>query len=302
MLSILIPIYNFDVEPLVQHLHQQGERSGVPFEICCWDDGSELAFRQKNAAVDRLANVSYQTLTKNIGRSAIRNALAKAATYDYLLFLDCDSKVVRAHYLQTYLDHLQADTVLYGGRVYEAQPPADHRLHLHWHYGRQREQTSASERKRQPYHSFMTNNFLIPKAVFEQIGFDESLRQYGHEDTLFGLELRQRSIPILHLDNPLEHLGLESAETFLQKTEQAVENLHQLWQSGKLTEARLLHFFEQCRRLYLIRPLHALFQLAKPWLHSYFLQRHQTNLWLFDFYKLGVFIQHYYNKLSKDLR
>jgi len=294
MLSILIPIYNFDVRPLVQALHRQGEESGVPFEICCFDDCSELAFRQKNAAVDSLAHVNYQTFSKNKGRSAIRNTLAKAAEYDYLLFMDCDSKVVRADYLQTYLSHLQADTVLYGGRVYRAQPPEDVRLRLHWHYGREREQTTASERKQHSYHSFMTNNFLIPKAVFERIGFDESLRQYGHEDTLFGLELRRRNIPVLHLDNPLEHLGLESADTFLRKTEQAVENLHQLWQSGKLTEARLLHFFEQCRRLYLIRPLHALFQLAKPWLQNYFLRQHKTKLWLFDFYKLGIFMQHYY--------
>ncbi|MEL6719415.1 MAG: glycosyltransferase family 2 protein, partial [Bacteroidota bacterium] len=79
-----------------------------------------------------------------------------------------------------------------------------------------------------------------PKAIFQQIQFDESLKQYGHEDTLFGIELKVRQIPILHLDNPLEHIGLEETEVFLAKTEQAIQNLAQLYKQGKAIETKLL--------------------------------------------------------------
>jgi len=294
MLSILIPIYNFDVRELVRELHQQCQSEGIVFEICCFDDQSEVVFQNLNQEIADLENVNYLLQSENLGRSAIRNAMARAAYYDNLLFMDCDSKVVQLNYIKTYLAHLQANTVLYGGRVYDANPPSETALRLHWTYGRVREQSRASERKKQPYNSFMTNNFLIPKSIFQTIRFDESLRQYGHEDTLFGLELRKRSIPIVHLDNPLEHLGLEAAATFLKKTEQGVENLVTLWQSGKLTEAKLLHFFEKCRQLRLLRLLYWLFQLSVPFLRYYFTHRHGTNLKLFDFYKLGVFIENYF--------
>ncbi|MBK9012976.1 MAG: hypothetical protein IPM82_02230 [Saprospiraceae bacterium] len=66
----------------------------------------------------------------------------------------------------------------------------------------------------------MTNNFLIPRQLFLEIQFDETLRQYGHEDTLFGMELARRQVPIVHIDNPLEHIGLEPVDVFLRKTEQ----------------------------------------------------------------------------------
>ena len=41
MLSILIPIYNFDVQELVQKLHQQASLLAIAFEIVCVDDGSQ---------------------------------------------------------------------------------------------------------------------------------------------------------------------------------------------------------------------------------------------------------------------
>ena len=162
--------------------------------------------------------LDMKELSSNQGRSRIRNLLADAAKGQYLLFLDCDSKVVKADYLATYVSALHPDTLLYGGRCYLPTPPADQRYYLHWYYGIHREQQSAEQRQKQPYHSFMTNNFLIPTKQFMAIRFDESLKQYGHEDTLFGMELKNRQVPIVHMDNPLEHTGIEVAEIFLDKT------------------------------------------------------------------------------------
>jgi hypothetical protein len=166
--------------------------------------------------------------------------------------------VVSADFIKNYLDTLKlggnfklppnlpssAGFLVYGGRCYTDQPPADPTLRFHWHYGREREQRTAAERSRSPYHSFMTNNFLIPKAIFIDILFDETLRQYGHEDTLFGMELAKRQGPILHIDNPLEHIGLEPVDVFLLKTEQGIENLVQLKRECKPIQTRLLSAYE----------------------------------------------------------
>lgn len=107
MLSILIPIFNFDVRPLVSDLHGQCEAAGIGYEILCFDDGSTPEFKQKNKEIWKRPNVIYREMPKNLGRSAIRNALGKAARFEYLLFMDCDSRVVSPDFIQKYLDALK---------------------------------------------------------------------------------------------------------------------------------------------------------------------------------------------------
>ncbi|MBI5914293.1 MAG: glycosyltransferase family 2 protein [Bacteroidetes bacterium] len=287
MLSILIPVFNFDIRPLVAALHGQCERSGAAFEILCFDDGSTDGFKTKNREIWKHTNLIYKELPQNLGRSAIRNALGLAARFDYLLFMDCDSLVPDASYLQKYFDHLQPGTVVYGGRSYQPIPPTDPSLYFHWYYGRQREQTTAAQRSKAPYHSFMTNNFVIPRQLFLDILFDESLRQYGHEDTLFGLELARRKVPILHIDNPLEHIGLEPVAVFLEKTKRGVENLARLHKSGKKIETRLLTTFLALKKWGLAGVLSFVFRFSSGWMVKN-LSSKSPNLRVFDFYKLGL--------------
>ncbi len=291
MLSILIPIFNFDIRPLVKDLHDQCEAVGIAYEVVCFDDGSTAEFKQKNQAIWKLPNVIYREMPQNLGRSAIRNTLGHTARFEYLLFMDCDSQVVSPLFIQNYLQNATPNTLVYGGRSYADLPPADPALRFHWHYGRQREQRTAAERSRSPYHSFMTNNFLIPKAIFLDILFDESLRQYGHEDTLFGLELARRQIPILHIDNPLEHIGLEPVEVFLHKTEQGLENLVRLKREGKPIETRLLTMYEQCQKWGIVRLLTVVLKASKSLIVSQ-LKSSNPSLILFDFYKLAQLSSH----------
>lgn len=290
-LSILIPIYNYDVRPLVKALKYQAEKAPMPVEILCWDDASTPEFQTLNASIGPLEGVAYQIMPENLGRSRIRNRLAAAAQYDYLLFMDGDSEVARADYLEQYLAHCKPGQLLYGGRIYQAEPPAQRELRFHWHYGRQREAQPAAERQQQPYHSFMTNNFLLPKALFEPISFDERLLQYGHEDTLFGLELRKRGIPIRHLDNPLIHAGLEPAPVFLDKSVQAIENLAFLYKEGSLSETRLLSVYERLLKWQLAGPLSWGLSGLLPALQRYLTNASTPNLRAFDLYKLGVLLK-----------
>ena len=290
MLSVLIPVYNFDIRPLVNDLHQQCLQLGIPFEICCLDDCSQLDFQQKNREISSLEGVKYEELSVNQGRSRIRNTMADAAAYEYLLYMDCDSKVVRADYIKKYIQNLAEDTLLYGGRVYDPNPPGDPELYFHWLYGISREQMPVDLRSASPYHSFMTNNFLIPKALFQSIRFDERLNQYGHEDTIFGLELRQRGIPIVHLDNPLEHLGLEQVNVFLEKTEKGIANLYFLWQENPLIDTRLLRMAKKLKQWnvdkLVLWVLQQFSSTIKRNLHS-----DRPKMLYFDFFKLLLLLE-----------
>ncbi|MDX2067969.1 MAG: glycosyltransferase [Haliscomenobacter sp.] len=291
MLSILLPIYNYNVTHLVTELRRQAEAEGVVYEICLLDDASSEEFQVSNRDLIRKTNIRYEELPQNIGRSAIRNRLVKMAKFDYLLFMDCDSGVLMPNYIRTYLEVLHPQRLLYGGRAYLPKPPSDPQYLLHWHYGRQREQKDFLERQKNPYHSFMTNNFLIPKSIFSSITFDESLRNYGHEDTLFGMELAKMNIEILHLNNPLLHLGLESASVFLAKTKMAVDNLAQLQQQGKRVETRLSQTYTQLIRWKLLPGVAWGLKMLRPFLLKHLQRPQKVDLRYLDLYKMDLYIQ-----------
>lgn len=286
VLSILIPVYNFEITKLVVDLRDLSIACDITFEIVCFDDGSKKLFKQKNRFVEGLEHIRYKELSENVGRSAIRNQLAQAARYEYLLFMDCDSKVVADDFIKKYVAALAPDTLVYGGRVYADHPPKEKALLFHWHYGRSREQVDFRIRQAKPYHAFQTNNFLIPRRIFLDILFDENLRQYGHEDTLFGFELKNRRIKMLHIDNPLEHLGLETSAVFLEKTSKGIQNLLKLNEAYPFIETKLLRAYRFCQKTGLKYPLAWLYQLNKQ-LVLRRLDAESPNLRWFDFYKLG---------------
>ncbi len=60
MLSILIPVYNFDVRKLVHQLHEQGLLLEIPFEIICVDDASFIEFTEINASIKNLEHLSLK--------------------------------------------------------------------------------------------------------------------------------------------------------------------------------------------------------------------------------------------------
>jgi len=290
MLSILIPVYEFDVNELVQTLHNQCLLAGIDFEILCFDDGSGEGMRRVNRRIKALDKVRYEEMEKNIGRSAIRNALADAARYEFLLFMDNDSGVIREDYIRQYLNHLATDRLLCGGRSYASTPPVDARYYLHWLYGSRREQIPVDIRRQHPWHGFMTNNFVIPKVLFQTIRFDENLVQYGHEDTLFGRELGLRKIEIFHLDNPLEHTGLEDTDTFLKKAKIAVQNLYILNVQYPDLDTRLLRAYRLVKRYRLSAFLrYTLHRLEGVLLTN--LRSMRPSLYVLDVYKLGLLLR-----------
>ncbi len=239
MLSVLIPIYNYDVVKLVDTLQKQCSKLKIAYEILCFDDGSTGEFKRINSQVAGYFAVNYTELSQNLGRAKIRNWLAKSASYDNLLFLDCDSKVSGRNFVKKYISEIGKADIISGGRSYTKSPPRAKSKKLHWLFGVHRESKSAKFRNKHPYLFFHSNNFLVKKSLISKIKFDESVKGYGYEDLLFGQRLKDEGILARHIDNPIQHLGLEKSQHFLKKTSQAIDNLLILKYSGKGIETRL---------------------------------------------------------------
>jgi glycosyltransferase involved in cell wall biosynthesis len=199
-------------------------------EILIGDDGSTPDSRARYLSLED-EGVKVIVSEKNIGRAAIRNKLALEAKGDYLLFIDADTMIpgTAEAYIMKWLEAMPSTRVISGGVLYHASPPGDPDKMLRWKYGRKREQRKASERNKMPYAAFTTFNVLIDKSIFSKLRFNEELKQYGHEDTLFSYQLEKAGINILHIDNGLIHEGLESNREYLNKTKLGIENLSMLY-------------------------------------------------------------------------
>ena len=236
MLSVLIPLMNLNPIGLAESLAGQLLECGKPFEILISDDSAEAGSSIIAPLVEKIPGVRYFKRDTPLGRSANRNFLAREAQYEFLLFIDGDAGMANDNFIKNYLCNLSHDTVLCGGTLYQHQPPENIEFMLRWKYGRQREQTDAKSRQKRPWASFSTFNFLIPAEVFKNICFDETVNGYGHEDTMFGINLHKRGINILHLNNGLFHLGLESAMSYLAKMQESCANLRNLEARNSFTQ------------------------------------------------------------------
>jgi hypothetical protein len=134
---------------------------------------------------------------------------------------------------------------------------------------------------------------MIEKSVFSKIRFDEELKQYGHEDTLMGYQLKKAGIDILHIDNGLLHEGLESNKDFLNKTKLGIENLSMLYDkvTDKKTFSRTVKLIRTYNRLHFFK---LAFVLAGIFIKyrdrmEIRLDSKKISLRLFDFYRVCMF-------------
>ncbi|MGB5419653.1 glycosyltransferase family 2 protein [Algibacter sp.] len=221
-LSICIPVHNFNCIESVKALCEQIENLTTKAEIIVIDDASSIALNELENFDN--PNYSFEKLSKNLGRAKIRNLLGKKAKFSHLLFIDGDSGIPE-NFLKTYIETIKKhpEAVICGGRLHKLI--ANSKKCLRYHYGVKYEDSKALDRQKEPYNGFMTNNFIVTKNILVRIPFNETINTYGHEDTFFGFELETNGISIIHIDNPVTHLELESNNIFIKKTKQAIENL-----------------------------------------------------------------------------
>jgi len=288
-ISILIPNYNGICTSLVSDLQQQVDKLPVHYEILVADDGStDATVITANRAINQLPHCCYLERPQNVGRAAIRNFLATESQYPWLLFIDSDMVVCRNNFLQQYLSHQSqqnhSPVVIYGGVCIGPLQPGN--LRSMYEKSSEHEHTLAC-RLQQPYHDFHTANFMVPRELMLQHPFDLRFRQYGYEDVLFGKQLRQLGIPILHIDNPLSFEKFENNSDFISKTEEGLRTLCQFRTELK-GYSRLLDALTVPPRSYFL-PLLRLWHRLFGGCERRKLTTSHPSLLLFKLYKAGYF-------------
>ena len=194
------------------------------------DDGStDHTAIATNKGIDDMPGCRYILLGENIGRARIRNRLVGEARGEWCIITDCDARVTDSNFINRYLSaacHATEETgVIVGGLANPEHQPGPY-TSLRYRYEKAAEaKRSLPYRQRHPYADFATFNFMARREVLTAIPFCDDLREYGYEDTLMGIELQRKGIGITHIENSLEHTGIEHNSIFLKKTETALHTL-----------------------------------------------------------------------------
>ncbi len=291
MLSILIPTKDYSCRKLVEDLCRQAKECGIDYEIIVGEDGSSPDNMALNAPIAQLPHCRIVVQQPNVGRSRIRNILAREAQGDNIMFIDSDAAAEQNDILLLYTKALREHRVVCGG-LYHSKKPQDGNCTLRHRYELTADrQRGAREREKAPYDRFATFCFAIRRELFLSIEFDESIRNYGFEDTLFGYELRKRGVAIKHIDAPLLHIGLESNYVYLAKVEESLRTLLQL--RDKIAPTTLLRCYTRIESIHLTGAVALAWKIFRPIMRLNLLGKHPS-LTIFNIYKIG-----YYCSLNK---
>ncbi len=296
-LSILIPIFNWDCRQLLTDLHSQALSIDIRFQIVAVDDASTntMLKHQNSSTALSLEFCRYIELTERLDRAAMRNYMAEQADGDFLLFVDCDAGVISSEFLANYIsafdDALKFDgkeKVIVGGLTHSYLRPRPG-MELRYYYEREADKHRSAEYRRQhPYDDFTAFSFLIGKKTFDSIRFDEGITEYGYEDVLFGAELQNKGIEIVHIDNPLVHMGIESSEIYLNKVE---ASLRQAYQLGNIVHkhSKVAIYCRKASEMHMCWAVKLVWKIFYKPIRKNLLGSNPNLKW-FAFYKLGYFI------------
>lgn len=287
MLSILIPIYNYNALPLVKELQKQCMLNGIVYEIICQDDASKSPLNKINEEINLLDNCFFISLENNVAHRQNRNLLAKKAQFKWLLFIDGDSKIIHSNYIQNYLDNCIGFDVIYGGRQHPETFPSQQQK-LRWKYGKYIEDKVVSKRKLSPFKSLLFNNTLIKKSIFDRVEFDKEIKLYGHDDTQFSYELSKLNVKINHIDNPILHEDIDNNACYLKKVEESLKSALLLYYNKKLDAnfISIVKLYVFLKKTKLIYPARLFFILSKSLLKRQVLSKNPS-LFLFNLYRIG---------------
>jgi len=299
MLSIIIPVYNYNCVDLVTALSEQGDalvaRLGIEdfdYEIIVAEDGStDTLLVEENACITANKRVKHIRRNENIGRARILNFLVSQSKFAHVLIIDCDAQVFTTDYLFVYWQaRHQADVVC--GSI-ENAPYCPFGCELRYYYEESARQIRTLEyRNANPNSHLSTFNIMFARHVFDKVQFDERCTEYGYEDALFGLMLAPNGISIVHIENPLIHDGMDPSSVYLSKVETALRTLHRLGEPLH-SASSLVRLVRKLNSWHLVPLVRGSFRLLRPLLRRQ-LFSHRPSMLCLKYYKLG-----YYLTLSK---
>ncbi|WP_121667162.1 glycosyltransferase [Mesonia aquimarina] len=292
MISVLIPTYNYSIIDLVQELYQQIKETEVPFEIIIADDSStnkKVSIKNKEF-LSRITDCIYIENHKNIGRTATRNLLAKKAVFDNLLFLDADIMPRHKNFIHLFLkSSLEKNDLIFGGITYKKES-FNPDCSLRWKFGNEREEKNVQQRNKNPYLSIISGCIFIKKDCF--IEFNSFLDDFYGTDILFTYNLKINRINVLHINNPVYHLGLEHNKKFLRKSKKAIETLIHFEEKELLPNN-----YSSLQKAYLKLKKNGLTKIFKYIINPFnikiekILQTKTPPLFLFDLYRLYYLVK-----------
>lgn len=290
MLSILIPTYNYDISILVRKLLEQLKNEKIIYEIVVLDDAStDFSSVEKNKTIQEIGHCTYILSEKNAGRTATRNALAQHAQYDRLLFMDADVLPKNNDFITKFEIETNKADVIFGGISYECDKPEKEKM-LRWKYGKAREAKPVSVRKKTPHLSIISQCFLIKKEVFLQA--NNFLNNAYGVDVLFCQNLEKLKTTVLHIDNPIIHLGLESNISFIEKTKKGLETLVMFESEGKIPNdyRPVQKAYLSLKNNHFIKIFCWIMKMSNARIEKN-LKSGKPSLFLFDLYKLYYYVQ-----------
>jgi glycosyltransferase involved in cell wall biosynthesis len=251
-LSILIPVYNWDIAPLLQSLCAQCSRlgEGDRIEIIAVDDGSSRKFNNGSLA-QGLRGVIYKELPENTGRAAVRNFLVRLARGTYVLFLDADMLPDQEDFVQTYFELARnGRDVVCGGISYRQNTHPDPAGSFYMYKSLKTEALPAAMRNATPWRYIFTSNIMLRRDIMESVSFDPRFTGYGFEDIEWGMRLAE-SFTVEHVDNTCSHLGVMRKEQVFARMREATDNYFLFYSlypqktgsTGAIGWARRLQYF-----------------------------------------------------------
>lgn len=235
MLSVLIPVYNYNVTELVNSVHKQLLATNINFEIICLDDKSNREITASNLSVEELSNTTYKLSNTNNGIAVNRQILVDMAIYEWIILIDADVELKDENYITNYLNVLNKGCdFVFGGFDYKNIVPQKSHL-LRWKYGKKHEALLANSRNINPYKVIIAANMLAKKTCYKNLKLDSLGNNYAM-DYFFGALLKENNEKVLHIDNQVYHLGIESSAKYLRKKELAVETLLRLYSNQQINK------------------------------------------------------------------
>lgn len=279
----------------MEELHRQTIASKIPFEIIVVDDCSTDKIIQKNnSQIEQLNKCKLVINENNKGRTETRSVLSNLSKYDNLLFLDADVMPKKDTFIAEYAAVISQAELIFGGIIYKNEKPDNQQI-LRWKYGHSRESISQDKRAKDPYISINSGCFLINKCIFNSVNEKLSFNHYGL-DNLFKQILEEKKVSILHIDNPVYHLGLEKSSTFIKKSLQSIETTVLLENKGLIQKdlRPIQKSYLKAKRLMILPAFRSGIRMFEKQLVSNFKSKNPS-LFLFDLYRL-----YYYDKLKRN--
>jgi len=291
MISVLIPVYNYKIQPLVENLLVQFESVNCTWEIFLADDKSDKQFWNENLNFIEslnLQNVKLFQQDVNVGNAANRNFLIEKATNEWLLFLDVDVLPVKDNFISLFISTFKSTSkdLVSGNIVYDNKNPKPHLLR--WKYGKLKEEILIEERKKSPILNLRGANFAIRKSVALKFKMPILKEKYGFVDTRFFLQFKDDQVDVI--ENPVYHLGLEENKVYISKIKLAISNAYYLMDNN-VELSKQLTLISSYKKIRIIRKFLAfLFRISKSSIERNLLSKNPSIL-VFQLFKI-LYLSH----------